>query len=75
MTMMDTARGALRATGATVLEALGLNGRVTEPCSREGLTNPDDAVVTISRSPVAGRRSPVAGRRSPVAQPVSALAR
>ena len=79
MTMFDNVRNALRATGNVLAQALGLNGRLTETNSREHLTNPDDAVVTISRvagSP--GRRvagSP--GRRvagSPgrrVAQPAS----
>ena len=59
MTMIDTAMGALRATAA---KALGLNGKLTETCSREDslLTNPPDAVVTMT--PDAGRRTPDAGR-------------
>ena len=49
MTMFDNVRNALRATGNMLAQALGLNGRLTETSSREHLTNPDDAVVTISR--------------------------
>ena len=49
MTMFDNVRNALRATGNVLAQALGLNGRLTETNSREHLTNPDDAVVTISR--------------------------
>ena len=62
MTMIDTAMGALRATAA---KALGLNGKLTETCSREDslLTNPPGAVVTVT--PDAGRRTPDAGRRTP----------
>ena len=53
MTMFDNVRNALRATGNVLAQALGMNVRLTElpsrTSSREHLTNPDDAVVTISR--------------------------
>ena len=49
MTMFDNVRNALRATGNMLAQALGLNGRLADTSSCEHLTNPDDAVVTISR--------------------------
>ena len=49
MAMMESTRDALRATAARVAQALGLNGGPDGMRSRVGLTNPDDAVVTISR--------------------------
>ena len=55
MTMLDSAMDALRATGATVLEALGLNGKASEVRSSRGLTFADDAdAIMVAGSP--GRR-------------------
>ena len=55
MTMLDSAMDALRATGATVLEALGLNGKASEVRSLGDLTFADDAVaIMVAGSP--GRR-------------------
>ncbi len=57
MTMMETARDVLRATGATVREALGVNGRVTEVSSVSSgdLTFADDTdAIMVAGSP--GRR-------------------
>ncbi len=55
MTMMDSARHVLRATGATVLEALGLNRKASEVRSAGDLTIADDAgAIMVAGSP--GRR-------------------
>ena len=55
MTMMDSARDALCATGAAVLEALGLKRRASEVCSAGDLTIADDArAIIVAGSP--GRR-------------------
>ena len=55
MTMMDSAMDALRATGATVLEALGLNGKAGEVRSAGDLTFADDGgAIMVAGSP--GRR-------------------
>ena len=52
MTMMNTAKDALR---ATVRRALGLNGKVSEVCRSGGLTSGDDAAaIMFAGSP--GRR-------------------
>jgi len=56
MTMMGTARGALRAAGATVLEALGLNGGVNEVRSSGGLTNGAEGSESIMVAGSPGRR-------------------
>ena len=74
MNMIDTARDALRATGATVLEALGSNGRVDEVRSPGGLTRAAEGSESIIglRAGSPGRRvagSP--GRR--VAQSASCI--
>ena len=58
MNMIDTARDALRATGATVLEALGSNGRVDEVRSPGGLTRAAEGSESII-----GLRAGSPGRR------------
>ncbi len=56
MTMMDSAMDALRATGATVLEALGVNGKATEVFSSWGLTSAAEASESIMVAGSPGRR-------------------
>ena len=54
MTMTDTAKNVLRATGNVLAQALGLNGKVSEVFSSGDLTFADDADAIIAGSP--GRR-------------------
>ena len=56
MNVTDKTRDAPRATGATVLEALGLNGAVDEVRSPGGLTNAAEGpdIIMVAGSP--GRR-------------------
>ena len=55
MNMTDKALDMLRATGARVLEALGLNGKVNAVCSSGDLTIADDTLgIMVAGSP--GRR-------------------
>ena len=56
MTMMDSAMDALRATGATVLEALGLNRRASEVRSAGGLTSAAEGSDSIMVAGSPGRR-------------------
>ncbi len=56
MTMMDSARHVLRATGATVLEALGLNGKANEVGSLGGLTSAAEGSDSIMVAGSPGRR-------------------
>ncbi len=55
MTMMDTAKDVLRATGNLLAQTLGVNGKATELFSSGGLTFADDAdAIMVAGSP--GRR-------------------
>ena len=56
MTIMDTTRDALRATGATVLDALGLNGKASEVFSSWGLTSAAEGSDSIMVAGSPGRR-------------------
>ncbi len=61
MTMTDKARDVLRATGASVLEALGLDGKANELFSSGGLTSAAEGSDSIMVAGSPGRR--VAGSR------------
>ena len=56
MTMMDSAMNALRATGATVLEALGLKRKADEVRSPGGLTSAAEGSDSIMVAGSPGRR-------------------
>ncbi len=56
MTMTDKARDVLRATGASVLEALGLDGKANELFSSGGLTSAAEGSDSIMVAGSPGRR-------------------
>ncbi len=65
--MIDTAMDALRTTVTVAAQTQAPVTPAVEPerCAGFRLTNSDGAVVTIRRTPDAGRRTPDAGRRTP----------
>ena len=56
MTMMESAKDALRATGSLLAQALGLNGKATELFSSWGLTSAAEASDSIMVAGSPGRR-------------------
>ena len=56
MTMTDKTRDVLRATGASVLEALGLDGKANELFSSGGLTSAAEGSDSIMVAGSPGRR-------------------